>query len=84
MSAAMPLNAAGPRTETATSPPMPIGERPAAIIASSPPDQVRIGVGCVNLDAVDAGGQRACDGAVLLAAPPAEAMNVDIRVQKVP
>ena len=33
----MPVSAAGPRTEIATSLPMPIGERPAAIAADSPP-----------------------------------------------
>ena len=38
MSAAMPVNAAGPRTEIATSLPMPIGDMPAAIAADSPPE----------------------------------------------
>src|SRR3984893_12212299 len=33
----IPVSAAGPRTEIATSLPMPIGERPAAIAADSPP-----------------------------------------------
>ncbi len=37
-SAAIPVNAAGPRTEIATSLPMPIGATPAAIAADSPPD----------------------------------------------
>src|ERR1700676_4648882 len=35
----MPVSAAGPRTEIATSLPMPIGERPAAIAADSPPEE---------------------------------------------
>src|SRR5258708_16023529 len=34
----IPVSAAGPRTEIATSLPMPIGERPAAIAADSPPE----------------------------------------------
>src|SRR5260370_17505195 len=33
----MPVSAAGPRTEIARSLPMPIGDRPAAIAADSPP-----------------------------------------------
>src|ERR1700687_3786749 len=37
-SAEMPVNAAGPRTEIATSLPMPIGDMPAAIAADSPPE----------------------------------------------
>src|SRR3984885_5479188 len=36
--AAMPVNAAGPRKEIATSLPIPIGDMPAAIAADSPPE----------------------------------------------
>src|ERR1700731_2530932 len=39
LSAATPVKAAGPRTEIATSLPMPIGDMPAAIAADSPPDE---------------------------------------------
>src|SRR6195952_5752084 len=35
----MPVKAAGPRTEIITSLPIPIGDRPAAIAADSPPDE---------------------------------------------
>jgi hypothetical protein len=38
LSAAIPVNAAGPRTEMATSLPMPMGDIPAAIAADSPPE----------------------------------------------
>src|SRR6202166_4916304 len=37
LSPTIPVSAAGPRTEIARSLPMPIGERPAAIAADSPP-----------------------------------------------
>src|SRR5215831_19348374 len=37
LSPTMPVNAAGPRTEMATSEPKPIGDIPAAMLADSPP-----------------------------------------------